>query len=88
MLYNLTVQADVPQQRTNLQKRKGVNRGITSKKKDDDWKWEIMWPSYLPPNLKFTGSTHGPKRIAIGVTHPLVCFHLFLPHELYDEIVV
>jgi len=42
----------------------------------------------VPPNLKFTAATHGPKGIAVGVSDPWACFHLFLPHEVYDEIVV
>ena len=48
----------------------------------------ILLPSCVPSSVKFTGSVPGPKGIAVGVTDPLACFHLFLPHEEYDEIVV
>ena len=37
-------------------------------------------------HLKFSGDLPNPKGIAIGVTDPLACFHLFLPHEVYDDI--
>ena len=57
-------------------------------KKDNKWQWDTLWPSYVPPSVKFTGSVPGPKGIAVGVTDPLAYFHLFLPHEEYDEIVV
>ena len=29
-----------------------------------------------------------PTGIAVGVTDPLACFHLFLPQELYDDVVL
>lgn len=59
-----------------------------NKKKPEKWKWIKSRPSsYVPPYRQFTGNSPGPKGIAVGVTDPLACFHLFLPHETYDELV-
>ena len=62
-----------------------VLEGVTVVK--DPWTWEPSRPaSYTPPNILFTGAMPGPSGIAVGVTDPLACFHLFLPPELYDDI--
>ena len=64
----------------------GRQRG-GSKINKDIWMWDKSQKStYTPHNLKFSGDLPNPKGIAIGVTDPLACFHLFLPHEVYDDI--
>ena len=52
----------------------------------DIWMWDKSKNPHTPHNLKFSGDLPNPKGIAIGVTDPLACFHLFLPHEVYDDI--
>jgi len=42
--------------------------------------------SYVPLTKEYRGLPPGPKGIAVGVNDPLACFHLFLSHEVYDEI--
>ena len=86
--YYLIVQDNPSQQRTKRNKvtNKNVKRRIA--KKDDKWQWDTLWSSCVSSSVKFTGSVPDPKGIAVGVTDPLAFFHLFLPHEEYNEIVV
>ena len=63
----------------------GTSMGATDT--DDEWTWETSHTaSYTLPIISFTGALSGPAGIAVGVTDPLQCFHLFLPPELYDDI--
>ena len=51
---------------------------------DSEWKWERSKPTTTSPLTTFSGNLPGPRGIAVGVTDPLTCFHLFLSHELYN----
>ena len=67
--------------------RGGARAGASDNGSDDPGTWEPSRPaSYTPPTIPFTGAMPGPSGIAVGVTDPLACFHLFLPPELYDDI--
>ena len=38
--------------------------------------------------LPYSGGTPGPIGSAVGVVDPVNCFHLFLPSDFYDELLV
>ena len=57
--------------------------------KHKEWKWtNSKGPTNTLPNIPFSGGDPGPAGRAVGIIEPLECFHLLLPDQFYNDLLV
>ena len=67
----------------------GRGRPSSSNSTNDLWAWnQEKNESNTIADVPFTGDIPGPINEAIGITDPLELFHLLIPDDFYDEILV
>ena len=67
----------------------GRGRQVGRVRGDEVWLWnEEINSSNHPNGVPFSGGPSRPIGDAVGVTDPLECFHLLLPDEFYDQLLV
>ena len=55
----------------------------------EEWKWSSTQnSSNTSTAMTYSGGVPGPTGLALGVTNPVDCFHLFLSSDIYDELLV